>query len=500
LTVPAEPAPEPATAGLPDTGGRTYTLDGGGVEEIAVVPWPIVLRRRLAHRVGIDRRTAALIVVLGGLFTVAFTITLLVVSLGTIADDLDSSVGVVTWSITGPMLAFGVVGPAFGKAGDLFGHRRVFLLGLLGAGVFAGFTALAWNGASMVTFRTLSASCGAATGPATMAYINRLYAPDERVRPLGYWSFVNAGAPVLGVVGGSFLVDAFGWRAIFAVQAPLCVVGVVVAAWLLPETQRAAGVQFDAAGSALLGVSALAGLAVISQGSSWGWATPRVLVLGAVAMVGSVAFVAVERRAAAPLLPLQWRRRRNLVVPVASQTLTNAAYMGGFLLAPRVLQRLYRLTDHEVGLVVIARPIAFAVAAPLAALVTMRVGERVSSVGGSVLVAVSMLAFAALRTDLPLAVAVIALVLSGAGLGVAAPALTSLVASAVDPADAGVAGALQQLSAQLGAVVGSTAMTAIVETTTDGAYTTAFAAGALVSVVATIVALLARPLPRPIAP
>lgn len=482
---------------IPDASGTTYTLDGGGVEELGVVPWPIVVRRRIARRVGIDRRAAALMVVLGGLFTVAFTITLLVVSLQTIADDLDTSVSVVTWSITGPMLAFGVVGPAFGKAGDLYGHRRVFLLGLLGAGVFAALTAVAWSGASMVAFRVLSASCGAATGPSTMAYINRLYAPDERVRPLGYWSFVNAGAPVLGVVGGSFLVDAFGWRAIFAVQAPLCFVGVVVAAWLLPETRRSTGTRFDAAGSALLGVTALAGLTVISQGSSWGWGSAPVLALAVVAVGGAAAFVSVERRAAAPLLPLQWLRTRNLVVPVASQTLTNAAYMGGFLLAPQLLRFLYELSDGEVGLVVIARPIAFAIAAPMAALVTMRVGERVSSVGGSALVAASMVVFAALQSDMWLGLSVVALVLSGAGLGIAAPALTSLVASAVDPADAGVAGALQQLSAQLGAVVGSTVMTAIVESTTGGSgYGPAFAAGAFVAAAATGAALLVRPLPR----
>jgi MFS family permease len=245
---------------------RTLSFDAGGVDEIGVVPWPILLRRRLADRIGIDRRWAVLWVVLGGLFTVSFTITILVVSLQRIAADLDTSVSVLNWAITGPMLAFGVVGPAFGKAGDLWGHQRVFVIGLFLAGVFAALTAVAWSAASMITFRILSASAGSACGPSAMAYINRLFPAEVRVKPLGYWSFVTAGAPVIGVVAGGPLVETIGWRAIFAIQAPLCLVGVVVALWLLPGTDRLIGVRFDVKGSVALGLGATSVLAGISQG------------------------------------------------------------------------------------------------------------------------------------------------------------------------------------------------------------------------------------------
>jgi len=151
-------------------------------------------------------------------FTVSFTITLLVVVLDTVATDLKSTVSVVSWSITAPMLAFAVIGPAFGKLGDLIGHKRVFVCGLLGAGIFAGLTALAPSAPMLILLRTLSAACGSATGPSAMAFTNRMYEPHERVRPLGMWSFVTAGAPVIGVVAGVPLVDLVGWRIIFLVQ------------------------------------------------------------------------------------------------------------------------------------------------------------------------------------------------------------------------------------------------------------------------------------------
>ena len=163
---------------------QTLNVDSAGVDEIGVVPWPNLFRRWLGRRVPIEREWALLLVVLTALFTVGFTITILVVSLQSIADEFGSSVSIVSWSITGPMLAFGVVGPAYGKAGDLWGHKRIFVGGLLGAGVFAALTALAWSAGSMIAFRTLSATLGAATGPATMAYVNRLFPADQRVRPL----------------------------------------------------------------------------------------------------------------------------------------------------------------------------------------------------------------------------------------------------------------------------------------------------------------------------
>lgn len=494
----AHPEGPPSNPHLDDHHRRTLPLDSAGVEEVGVVPWPSLMRRRLAERVGLDRRWAILIVVLSGLFTVGFTITILAVSLPRIADDLDSSVATMSWTITGPMLAFGVVGPAYGKLGDLYGHKRVFVMGLLGAGVFAGLTAVAWSPASVIAFRVLSATAGAATGPATMAYINRIFAPEERVKPLSYWSFVNAGAPVLGVVAGAPLVEMVGWRAIFVIQAPLCLLGVFVAVRLLPDTERSPAVRFDVAGSLTLGLGAATLLAGISQGPSWGWssiATVGSLVAGSLLIV---AFVEIERRVDEPLMPLRWSRTRNVALPVSTMTLQNFAYMGGFLLAPQVLQEVMDYSAERTSLVVIARPLTFALVAPLAGYLTIKVGERVSGVGGALFVSLSMFTFVFVNTDSSAWLVIAALMLSGAGVGVSGPALTSLVANAVDPSDLGVAGAMQQLMAQLGAVLGSVVMTTLQQANTDmvSGYHVAFAVAGVVSLVGAVCAAFVRPTAR----
>ena len=481
-------------------GRATLGVEGAGLEEIAVVPWPILLRRRIAHTVGLDRRWALLIVVLSGLFTVAFTITILVVSLKDIAKEFHTTEATISWSITGPMLAFGVVGPAYGKAGDLWGHKRVFIGGLLGAGFFAVLTALSWNPLTMIAFRTLSASAGAATGPSTMAYINRLFAPEDRVKPLSYWSFVNAGAPVIGVVAGAALVESVGWRAIFVVQAPLCLIGAVVALWLLPDTERSDRVKFDVAGSATLALGATALLAGISQGSKWGWLSAATLSCFAASALGLRLFVRAERRAEAPLLPLHWLRTRNIAIPILSQSLANFAYMGGFLFAPRLLENVLNLQKTEIGNVVISRPLTFAVIAPLAGYVTLRVGEKTTGVFGALCVAASMLVFAGVSGESSIWVVVLALALSGAGIGVSSPALTSLVANAVDDANLGAAGAMQQLSSQMGAVLGSVVMTAIQAAREanglTSSYRAAFMVACGVAVAAAMAATFVRSTPR----
>ena len=479
---------------------RTLSIGSGGVDELGVIPWPILLRRRIARKVGIDHRWAVLWVVLSGLFTVGFTITLLVVSLDRIAVELDTTTTVLTWAITGPMLAFGVVGPVFGKAGDLWGHKRIFVGGLFFAGVFAAASAMAWDAPSLILFRTLSATAGSACGPSAMAYINRMFEAGERVKPLSYWSFVTAGGPVIGVVVGGPLVEAVGWRAIFAVQAPLCFIGFVVALWLLPGTDRVRGVKFDVLGSVTLGIGATSLLVAISQGRAWGWGSTATIGCMVLSVAALVAFVRVEKRAAAPLVVLAWFRTRNFAFPVLSQAMTNFAYMGGFFLIPQMLgSRGLGLGEATKGYLVISRPLAFSLIAPLAAIVTLRVGERVAGVVGAIGVVISMVLWGTVGLDSSYIFIVAATAFSGIGLGIAAPALTSLMASAVDDADLGVAGAMQQLMTQMGQVLGSAVLATISVSATSSnlaPFHNAFIVGAVVAAGGCLAATFVRSTPR----
>ena len=463
-----------------------------GVDEVGIAPLRERMRSVLVERVGISRRKATMAVLLTGAFTVSFTITLLVVVLDTVAKDLNSTVTTVSWSITAPMLVFAVVGPAFGTLGDLFGHKRVFVFGLLGAGIFAGLAALATSAPMLIALRTLSAACGSAIGPAGMAFTSRLFEPEERVRPLGVWSFITAGAPVLGVVAGVPLVSTVGWRVIFLVQAPLCMLGALVAWWLLRDTEHQPGARFDLWGALTLGSGAALVLLGINRGSSWGWSSPFTVAALLAGVLLLYFFVQVERRVTAPMVPPKWFRTRNVAFPVMSQSLANFGYMGAFMIVPQMLQQGAGLSLATVGWLIIARPLTFAVVAPLGAQVTMRTGERVAGMFGAMTVFTSLIILSSVRTDTPLWLIAFGLALSGLGLGVSSPAMSALLANAVDDDQLGSASAMQQLVSQMGALLGATVMITVQEATSaDGilpSYANSLVVGASVCVVAGLLA------------
>ncbi len=460
-------------------------LDAGGVDEVSVIPWSLLLRQKIVERVGVSRRKATLTVLLSCVFTVSFMITLLVVSLKTVADDLNSSTSVISWAITAPMLAFGVVGPAFGKVGDLWGHKRVFVGGLLIAGIFSLMTAFSWSAPSMIVFRTLSAAGGSALGPAAMAYINRMFDPSERVRPLGYWSFVTAGAPVIGVVAGVPLVAIFGWRTIFLIQAPLCLIGCLVALWLLGDTERRKNVKFDIKGAILLGFGSVLILLAINRGPSWGFGSSRTLIVAVFGVAALYFFVRVEQVASEPMLPLKWFRTRNVAFPVMSQAMTNFAYMGGFLLVPQLLENGLGYSTSHIGWLIIARPLVFSLVAPLSGRIAMRIGERNAGVIGACAVLASMLTLSQVTVGSSDLMIAFGLSLSGMGLGIASPALTALLVNSVENKDLGVASATQQLLNQMGAVLGAAVMVGVHEATLGSgvirSYSFALLTGALSS-------------------
>jgi EmrB/QacA subfamily drug resistance transporter len=501
--MPVTPPEPPRDQHHPDWALPELPVEGGGVDEIAVVPWPLLLRvRRRVRSLGTPRPASSpwsvLVVALVGLFTVSVTITLLAVSLVDIAGDIGSDETTLSWVITGPMLAFGVVGPAFGKAGDMWGHKKVFLVGLAGAGIFALATAVAWDATSLIAFRTLSASFGAATAPPAMAIINRMFDTEQRVKALGYFSLVSAGAPVLGVVIGGPLVEAVGWRVIFLVQAPMCFIALLVALVRMPETERGERSKFDVAGSVLLAVAITSCLLAVNRGSIWGWTSPGVIAGFVVGLVAAPLFVMVERRAEYPLVPLSWLRRRNVTGPLASTFFANFAYMGGFILTPVLLERGLDYSTAFVGLLIIARPLAFSIAAPIAGYATVRVRERVAGMAGAAVIAVSMMMLGMIDVDSTSMFIAAALALSGVGLGISAPAMTATVANAVADEDLGVAAALQQLMTQVGAVVGIQVMQTVQASTEEtagevGSFANAYHVGAVAAVAAVALAVVVRP-------
>lgn len=443
---------------------------------------------------GYERRRLILAVTLVGFFSTGFLITIVSASLPRIAEDLGASDASATWVLTGAMLAFGIFTPVMGRVSDLWGYRRMYLVGLGASTVSAVLIALSWNIASLVAFRVVWAVAGAASAPASMAIIMRSFRPHERVRAMGWWSFVAAGAPVLGVVAGGPVVEALSWRVVFAGQIPLSLAAIVLALAFLPPDGPGREARLDLAGAVLAGLTVGLLMFGVNRGAEWGWSHPAVLGSLLATPVAGVSFVWAERRAASPLLPVRFLKTRNFAVPLVAHVMASFAYMGGFFITPFLLQRVFGFGVTKTGLFMLPRPLAFTLAAPLAGMLAVRIGERTTIIGAMVAMTASM-GFLALGAGDHRGAAILAgLVLSGVALGSAAPSLSSTVANAVPAEYLGTAGAASNLSSTVGAVVGMEALRSVAATAggTGDAYALAYLGAGVIALLALGPAILIR--------
>ena len=453
-------------------------LGASGAEATVDPRWPVLLRQRVARRAERSPRYRwwSLAALLAGLLSLNITFTVFVVALPTVREDFHTNFSVLTWASTGPLLAFGLAAPFFGKAGDLFGHRRLYLFGLVGAMVSAVVTATAPSVGVLLLGRALDGVQGAATGTASMALILQLFDREERVKALGWWTLVGAGGPVLGVTLGSPVIQYFGWRALFWGQLVLLVIAAVVVALLLPAGQRVGGggsgddgdgggpatarptenawEGMDWVGSWSLAGTVTAAMLVLSLGPINGWESPGVILCAVAAALLAVLFVWRELTFATPLIPTRYWRRRNFMFPLGMQGFSSFAYFGGFFLFPLLMEQVYGYSVSEVGFVSVARPLVFAISSPIAGYMAVRTGERFATVFGATAVLVSMLVFATLQPSSGLGIMVVALALSGLGMGVALPSTSSTMANEVAASEYGVMSAAQLMATQVGEVAG----------------------------------------------
>jgi EmrB/QacA subfamily drug resistance transporter len=452
--------------------------------EEPAVAWPLLFRERLARRLPGEPRSPwiALSTVLVGLLATGFSITILAVSLPTVARDLDASRALVTWAVTGPFLVMALSMPLLGKLGDLLGHRRVYVIGLAGFAVATALTAAAWDGISLIVIRIVAAGFGAATGPTSMALIMRSFDERDRVKAVGWWALVAAGGPVLGLVLGGVIVDAIGWRGIFIVQAPIAGIAAVAAFVVLRETPRARHVDIDWLGVLTLAMASTALLLGLNLAESQGWTSPLVLGLLALAPIALGGFVAVERRVAHPLVPLWLFSSRGYSAAMVARTCFQFAYMGGFIVTPLLVQQEFGFGVAAASLLMVCRPLTNSISAPTSGYVAVRAGERRVALVGIALLVVSMAMFAASASNESLALVVVGLLLSGVAGGTATPSLITIAVSTVPEEHLGVANAAQQMADAIGAVVGIQVL-ATIQAGSGGAdgFTTAFVAGALVA-------------------
>jgi len=359
-------------------------------------------------------------------FMVVLDVTIVAIALPRVQADLGFSTTGLAWVVTAYTLSFGGLLIVAGRAGDLFGHRRLFTAGLAVFGAASLACGLAWSAAALVGARVVQGLGAAIVAPTALALLNAAF-PDgaRRRRALGWWTAAAAGGGACGWVLGGLLTDGLGWRWVFLVNVPVALLA-AAATRLLTETPRGDRVRLDLPGAATL----TGGLATLIYGATRlqdhgpdRWA------LGAVvaAAVLLTAFVHIERHAAGPMLPLAALRSEPLTVSVLVAATLTATTTPVMFLAVLYQQQILGTGALLTGAATAPFNIAVVAGAALGARPPARVDPRLAMGGGLLLIAAG--AWSLIRTgpagEYPTTV-LPTFVLMGIGLGVASVASTSL--------------------------------------------------------------------------
>ena len=416
--------------------------------------------------------------------------TIIGASLSDISESLGTANATLSWAVAAPFLGLAAGTTVFGTLGDLWGHRRMLIVGLTVFTLATGVCGLAWDAFSFIGFRALVGLGGAMMIPNGMAIMMAAFPVNQRARAMGWFQFAAVGGPAIGLVTGGALVDALGWRAIFAVYTPIAAIGLLAAVMVVRPTRIAEAKPVDIAGALSLVAAVVVLMVAFDRGATLGFGHPAALTLLALVPVAVGTFVAIEQRTAHPMVPLEWFRRRNYAGPVVASAMANAAYMGGFILAPQLLQKRYGYTLTAATVFLVVRLIFFSLSSPVGGWLTATRGGRWTCCLGSALVVMAMVSFAAGSLVDAVVLVVLGLALAGAGLGVAGPAYQVSVVGAVPMASLGAATGMFQTLTSLGTAAGIQVLVlAVGEETTGTAFANAFWLGAAVAAVGVFGAL-----------
>lgn len=416
--------------------------------------------------------------------------TIIGASLSDISENLGTTNATLSWAVSAPFLGLAAGTTVFGTLGDLWGHRRMLVLGLAVFTAATGVCGLAWDALSFIGFRALVGLGGAMMIPNGMAIMMATFPVNQRARAMGWFQFAAVGGPAIGLVTGGALVDALGWRAIFAVYTPIAAIGLIAAVMVVRPSKAGEAKPVDVVGALSLVSAVVVLMVALDRGATLGFDHPVALALLALVPATVWTFVAVEQHTAHPMVPLEWFRRRNFAGPMVASATANAAYMGGFILAPQLLQVRYGYTLTAATVFLVVRLVSFSLSSPVGGRLTATRGERWTSCLGSVLVVLAMMSFAAGALVDAVVLVILGLALAGGGLGVAGPAYQVSVVGAVPMDRLGAATGMFQTLTSLGTAAGVQVLVlAVGDEVTGTAFAGAFWLGAAVAAVGVFGAL-----------
>jgi len=457
-----------------------------------------------AHLSSRTRWLALVILCVGDLMIVVDT-TVVNVALPSIRNDLGFSQTSLAWVVNAYMLTFGGFLLLAGRFGDLFGHRRLFLIGTAAFTTASLVCGISTTKGMLIAARAVQGLGGAVVSAVAFSLIVVLFTePSERTKAMGVFGFVMSGGGSIGVLTGGVLTDLVGWHWIFLVNLPIGIAVLITGLKLLPAVHTGAEkTRLDVPGAIAITSALVCAVYAIVNGNTNGWTSGETLGLLGLAVLIAAAFVVWESRVAAPLMPLGIFRHRNLSVANVVGVLWAASMFALFFLSALYLQLVLHYSPLQVGLAFLpGNVIMMAFSLGVSAKLVMRYGFRAPLAAGLAVAALALIWFARAPVHGSFLVDVLpSMILIGIGGGLAFNPVLMAAMSDVEPQDSGLASGIANTAFMMGGALGLAVLASVATSRTHhltatghgnlaaltGGYHLAFAVGALFAIVAAVV-------------
>lgn len=362
-----------------------------------------------------------------------------------------------SWVATAYMLSSTASMPIFGKLSDIYGHRKIYLIGLIVFMLGSILSGLSQTMEQLIIFRGLQGLGAGSMMPVAMAIIADIFPPTERGKLQGLMGGVFGLASVIGPAVGGYLTDNLSWHWIFYVNLPVGILAVVVLLIALPAMRASEQQRYiDYAGAATL-VAAIVPmlLALVWAGNTYPWLSPQILGLLGFSGAAWGAFIVVEHRAQEPILPLSLFRNPIFTVSVIVVFLTGAGMFGTIMFVPLFVQGVIGTSATDSGMIMTPMMLALILGSIVGGQMISRTGRyRLLAIGGSAFIVVGLYLLSGMGVDSTNDVALRNMIVTGFGLGITMPLFLIAVQNAFEPELMGVVSSSVQFFRSIGGTVG----------------------------------------------
>jgi len=417
-----------------------------------------------------------------GMFLGALDQTIVGTAIRTIADELHG-LSLQAWVTTAYLITSTIATPIYGKLGDLYGRKKLFMFAISVFIVGSAMCAFATSMYMLAVFRAIQGIGAGGLFTLVLAIIGDIVSPRERAKYTGYFMATFGTSSVLGpVIGGFFaergaLIGITGWRWVFLVNVPLGIAALVVVSRTLHLHHVRREARIDWWGAAMLVVSLVPLLTVAEQGRQWGWDSTRSVGCFVVGALGVLSFVAAEHRMHDDaLIPLRIFRIRAASVTVVAGVIVGMAMFGGMMILPLYMQIVHGASPMQSGFMMLPMVFGLMLGSIISGQITSRTGRiRIFPIAGSALAALGLLLLSTIDADSALWLVMAYMALLGYGLGNCMQPLTVIVQNAVPPRKIGVATSSATFFRQIGGTIGVAVFLSVLFSTVGGNIASAFA-------------------------